>query len=324
MKALLLILLALVVVLPARGEAQFSSDFPGVPRAAITQHGSSQGRFEMDISGMRSVHGVDGETAEEAAVDSLAASVRIGFGRSWRVASNWELGYDVSLAEGRMNWTSLRDEPLDEGQEVHSEENDEETNTVLATSIAYGLRLGVKLRPFAYVDPDGYGISAAVGFAIQPGFAPVITHTRLTDTTFTGGLIGSDGPEAPIEAYVSTQLMAGLSYRSSRAEADAAVVLESAKDGAQLVSPTPVYDGTSIRLGARYRLTRSFAFGAVFWGSGAPPWRDQVALATSPSQGQPFALLFSFGALLEKRTDLMVFSPEGNFTESISLHVRVH
>lgn len=323
MKSLLLVLLALVLALPSRGEAQFSSDFPGVPRAAITQTGSSQGRFDMDISGMRFVHEADGETADETAVDSLAASVRIGFGRSWRVASNWELGFDVSLAEGRMNRLSLREEPLEEGPGVPSNENDKETTTVLATSIAYGLRLGAKLRPFAYVDPDGYGISAAVGFAIQPGLAPVITHTRLEDTTFTGGLIGSDGTETPIQAFVSTQFMAGLSYRSGRAEADAAVVLESAKDGAQLVSPMPVYDGTSIRLGARYRLTRSFAFGAVFWGSGAPPWRDQVTLGTSLSQDQPFALLLSFGALLEKRTDLMISSPKGNFTESISLHVRV-
>lgn len=310
----MLLLLVLFLALPAAGEAQFSSDFPGVPRAALTHHGSTQGRFALDFTGMRFSSGIEGETT----ADSLAASARMGVGRSWRIGSNWEVGFDFSLAEGRI----VRPSPEDDDEDVLVEDTDAADPT-LATTLGYGLRLGAKLRPLAYVDPNGYGISAAVGFAVQPGLAPVITHWRQGDSVVTGGFFGADDAESPIQATASTQFMAALSYRSSRAEVDAAVVVESLNEGSTALSATPVYDGTSIRLGARYRLTRSFAVGAVYWGAGAPPWRDQVPLGAGLSQEQPLAVLFSFGPLLEQRTDLIISSPDGNFSESISLHLRV-
>jgi hypothetical protein len=302
--------LVLAVLVPAPGMAQFSSDFPGVPRAGIAQHGPSQGRFEMDFTGMR----IAGEGATPWSADSSSVSLRMGFGRSWRVASQLEVGYDVSLADGRLMYIASPSDSAADGAELD-----------MAAMVAYGLRVGVKYRPLAYLDPQGYGWSSAVGVALQPSLRPGVVYTQQGDSTtvqtiFGGGEEDGDGGMA---IHASTLLYAGLSYRTPRIEMDVAFLTESADLTSAATSPISIYEGTSLRAAGRYRVTPSLAVGAAYWGSGAPPWRDQIAFGVREREPQSFGLLLTFGPHLEKGTDLMISSPTGDFTESISLHLRI-
>jgi hypothetical protein len=309
MRALTLTLFA-VLGLPADAVTQFSSDFPGVPRAAITHFGTVQGRFDLDFTGMRFTAADD----PDRALDSTSVSIRIGFGRSWHVAPNLEVGFDISLAEGRLLHLAADGDFAD----------DLENN--LAATVGYGLRLGVKFRPLAYVDPDGYGVSAAVGFAIQPSLQPALTYSGEGDSSVLGGAVVSgddDDDSPPVRLHAGMQFLGAVSYRAPRAELDVGVVRESADHTGAFRSPVPVYQGTSVRVGARFRVTPSIALGAAYWGSGAPPWRDQVNPGVRDLEHAPFGLVIGLGSQREKGTELMLSSPTGNFTESLSFHLRV-
>lgn len=284
--------------------AQFSTDLPGVPRGRAAFLSGGQGRFELDFAGYK-LPATEG--------DSLAGSLRIGFGNSWRIGSNFELGYDLSLGELRVlkpaNLVPDADAPP----------------IGVNGTVLYGVRVGLKYQFFNVVDPDGYGISASVGGAFHPELEPVFLYSKEDTTTLTGGYAGDAPEEGGIDAVLSasTIFMGAVSYRMERFDADAALVMENLSE-AEGVSPVRQYDGVSLALGARYRLTGGFAVGISYWGSGAPPWRDRIKLDLREEDEAKFGFLLSFGSQLEEGTDIMISSPTGSFSESISIYLRVH
>lgn len=296
---------ALLVSAPAGGlTAQFSANVPGVPRASLPFHGGSQGRFEVDLTGFK----FPGEPG-----DTLGGRLRLGFGQSWRIASSFEFGFDVTIAEG----TVLRS-PLD------SAAVDPESLLNIDGSAAYGLRFGLKFRPLSYVDPNGYGFDVAVGVAYQPALEPGFIFQKMGDSTFAGGALGKDDDEleTPTKIHGSTQFLLAVSYTTKRLTADVALLAETAT----LEGPSTlvVYDGTSARLGLKYRLTGGFALGVAYWGSGAPPWRDRLASSVGDIEmnAQQFGILLGFGSTPGKGTDLIISSPRGAFGKAINLYWR--
>lgn len=280
-------------------KAQFSSNIPGVPRASLPFFGNSQGRFEFDLTGFK----LPG-TEEQG--DSVGGRVRIGFGKSWRIASALEFGFDVSLAEG-----SFRRIPTDS---VSAE------NRIVASG-GYGLRFGLKFTPIQYLSPEGHGFSVAVGASFQPSLEPAVTYFKQGDTEVKGGAVGSDDDDAPTKIHSATQIMLAVSYSNERLTADAALVTESVDSTGS--SPLVVYEGMSPRIGVKYRLTGGFSLGAAYWGSGAPPWRDRLAAGVGATREQRFGVLLGFGSTPGKGTDLMISSPTGSFGEAVNFYWRI-
>ena len=314
------ILLAVAVTIVATTEpvaAQFSSDFPGVPRASISVRGGKQSRTEWIFRGYK----VSPETGD--ADDTVAGGLQLGFGRSYRIQSRFEIGFDFTLLEGAV---------------VNPPKGERETVSPLYFRglAGYGFRIGGKFRPISSLDPDGYGYEVAFGAAFQPALKPLFGVEHTQDTTRTGGQFsGDDEEEAPGAAFPvdpmaklhsTTTLAAMGSYRSRRLNGDAALVLDNAAEPEAGEDPSPigVFDGVSLRAGASYRVRPSIAIGATFWGNGAPPWRDEVALRyPGEHKASKVGVLFQFGRQPEAGVDLMISSPTHKFSESARLYVRV-
>lgn len=294
------LLLACAFFLASPVQAQFSSDLPGVPRGRVSFLSGGQGRFELDLTAFK---------LGESGADTLAGGLRIGFGKSWRIGTNVELGWDFSLAEVRM----VR--PKDEGVATDN----------LDATAAYGARIGLKYQFFNVLDPDGYGISASLGAAYQPELKPGFIYSKSGDDSQTGGYAGSTPEDGGIDSKIhqSTIFMGAISYRTERVEADGAIVVESSSQDTG-ISPIRVYDGTSVTVGGRYRVTPGLGLGIVYWGSGAPPWRDRINFGLRDIDPSDFGFLVTFGSGLERGTDIMISSPTGSFSESLSFYLRVH
>ncbi|HEY9227073.1 MAG TPA: hypothetical protein VIP11_10530 [Gemmatimonadaceae bacterium] len=308
-----LVLAAIVVataVSPAT--AQFSSDIPGVPRASLSARGH-QTRMEFTLSGYR-IPGTSGDT--------LAGGLRFGFGSSYRILSQFELGYDVTLVDG------------------YAIQPPATTTGVLATRspmylrglAAYGFRVGGKWRPIAIADRDGNGIELAVGASLQPELKPLYGVEKLGDSVRQGGQFSKEEPQT--SAYFKTNPFAKVSpstnfagmasIRAGRLIADVAVVAEQVPDRSTPdQSPVGPFDGVSTRVGASFRLLSSIAVGGAYWGNGAPPWRDEVRLDLPGVQrADEYAFLLQFGGERDGGIDLMYASPTGNYAQSGRLYVR--
>ncbi len=299
------IVLALVfTTVPAPAWAQFSMDIPGVPRARVPFLANGDGRFELGITGYR----LRGEAA-----DTIAGSFRMGFGHSWTIASSFELGYDLSLGEVRL----VRPGTPDGGGA--------EPDTELGGTALYGVRLGLKFTPYNVVDPDGYGISAALGVSYQPELKPVFTYDKVGESVVTRGYAGGRPEPGELEPVLSSMqsMMGAVSYRSRRAELDVSVThqIVTEPNGFDFSGPL---EGTFVSAGARLYLTSSFAVGGAYWGAGPPPWRDRINVAVRAVDPSDFGFFVTLGAGLEDGTDIMISSPTGDFSESISFYLRSH
>ena len=310
MRQMRYVLLALAIAVPAPATAQFSSDLPGVPRAAVPFSGSRQKRGEFDFLYFRVPRKMSG-------TDSLAFGMRIGLGRSYRIQSKWEAGFDLSLVEG----LHLRESGVDSASTA-SPSFPNYTRGLLG----FGIRVGVKYTPITSVTPEGYGYHAAIGVAFQPSLQPLFGVALEDDTTQTGGAFiddenGSDGVLRALPRSIQVAAMG--SYRSQRLQADGALVLERMPTESPS-DPFPVtrVSTVSLNLGVKYRLTRKFAPGLVFWGAGAAPWRDRI-IARGPNEGDSqWGVVFSFGSRPEAGTDLMIMSPRGSFNDAIRVYIR--
>lgn len=292
-------------------EAQWASDFPGVPRAAISIRGSKQTRTEWTIEGRQAE--TTGSTEK-----TMGAGVRIGIGRSYRVGDQWEWGFDYTFAD-------LTAQMPPGGSTAKN---------YYRGLLAYGFRLGAKYRPYSDIDQDGNGIEAAIGAGYQPKLSALFGYESLGDSGRTGGQFGDKEktaasaffPQNPFTPLPSTVMLAAMgSYRSKRFIADAALVSETASANSAEDGPSPInsVDGFALRGGASYRLTPSVAIGGVLWGTGAAPWRDELRFGLpGKKHTSQYAVLFQFGSKPESGTDLIVTSPTGNFSESVRLYIR--
>lgn len=300
----------------APAAAQFSSDIPGVPRAAISIRGGRQNRTEWAFSGNKAAGSVAGQ-------DTVGGGIRLGFGRSYRIRSAVEIGYDFTFFDG-----VYAGEPKGTGTTAKA-------NSYMRGLAAYGIRVGGKVRAYSSLDPDGNGYQVSFGAALQPSFKPLYGYERYKDSSRTGSQFSSkDEPTTPSAVFKtnpfaklssSTMVAAMGSYRSRRVIGDAALMSETAgsREAGEDPSPTKMYNGVSLRLGGAYRLTRGFAVGASYWGSGAPPWRDEVRLnVPGKTKAENFAFLLQFGSAPEAGVDLMLTSPTGSFSESARLYIR--
>jgi hypothetical protein len=314
--ALMMVLLA-AMLQPDPVQAQFSSDIPGVPRASVPFRGSHQNRWEWTFAGYRIPTTTD-------VGDTTAVGVRLSYGRSYRVQSMFEVGFDISIMDGMFE-RPPQDGELPAGVEPAS-------NYMRAAGL-YGLRLGAKWRPVMSLDPDGYGWQAAVGAAIQPSLRPLIGAERFEDSTrvagqFSGGEddTGLRGGDPFGRIHTATFISGMASYRAQRFLVDVALVAEAVSKGDEDdggFSPLVKFDGLSPRLGAMYRLTPSLALGASYWGTGAPPWRDQIFIGVpGATKEEKFGFILTLGSRPESGTDLMISSPNGAWGESLRLYVR--
>jgi len=307
------------VLAPVAASAQFSSDIPGVPRAAISIRGGKQSRLEWAFTGYKIPNG-------SAAGDSLAEGLRFGFGSSYRIKNQFELGYDITLIDAHaVQPPSVKD--ATPGTTAPA------SKSYLRGLAAYGLRIGGKYRPIASLDPDGNGYEVAFGAAYQPALKPLYGIERLGDSTRQGGQFatskGAQSTFFPTNPFTklsgTTDLAAMGSYRTRRIIADAALVAERVADRDAALGPSPVgvFDGVSLRAGAAYRLTAGFAVGAAYWGTGSPPWRDEYRLVVpgTPKKDQ-YAFLLQFGSDREAGIDLMYTTPTGKYLESGRLYIR--
>lgn len=306
--------LFLLACATAPGEAQFSSDIPGVPRAAVPFSGGHQNRTEWTFAGYRIPTGAD-------AGDTTALGMRLSYGRSYRLFTRFELGFDVTLVDGLYVRSPVDTLP---GGAV--------TGSYPRGVTLYGLRIGGKFRPFAALDPDGYGFQTAIGAAIQPGLKPVFGVERFADSTRTGGQLaketedtdGLTGRDPFASSRTATFLSGMASYRSRRILADAALVVEAVADpDEEGFSPLVNYDGLSPRLGLVVRLTPGLALGGSYWGKGAPPWRDQISVGLpGAAKEESYGVIVSFGSRPESGTDIMLSSPTGDWGQSLRLYIR--
>jgi hypothetical protein len=314
--ALFLLIVAGLMALPEPIEAQFSSDIPGVPRASVPFRGSHQNRTEWTFAGYRI------PTAPELG-DTMAFGMRISYGRSYRVRTMFEVGFDFTIADG------LYERPPQDSVAL----GDAAGTSYMRASALYGLRVGAKWRPISALDPDGYGWEAAVGGAVQPSLRPVIGAERYADSTRVGGQFSGDDQGSgllsgdPFGSIHMATFVAGMaSYRSKRVLLDAALVGEAVQKSDEdqgMDSPLVRFDGVSPRLGAVYRLNPSIAIGASFWGKGAPPWRDQIAVGVpGASKEEQYGFILSLGSRPESGTDIMISTPTGAWRESVRLYVR--
>jgi hypothetical protein len=303
----LALLLIAAATMPAVATAQFASDIPGVPRASLPLQGSKQTRSELQISGYK-LAGTDGR-------DTMSVAARIGFGRSYRVTSSIELGFDFTLVQGRLTRTPRGGTTADS------------TETSIDGLALYGLRIGGKLRPYSDLSPEGYGLDLAIGASIGPPLKPVFGFSKDTDTTMTGGYVGgSDAEDNPLFNTLRSwvQVAAMVSYRTQRLILDAAVVSEGvgkAEDTGD-ISQLGLYSGVTPRVGAMFRVTPSVALGASYWGDGAPAWRDDVVLGLNDAKPSQYGAILTLGSKPEAGTDIMVTAPNGSFSESLRLYVR--
>lgn len=295
-------------------EAQFSSDIPGVPRASVPFLGGNQGRTEFDF-----LYFAESSRAE----DDWAAQARIGYGRSFRIASNFEFGFDFNLASG--HYSKLDEDAI--GATPY--EDTYQATSLLQGAFLYGLRFGLKYQPIAFVSPEGYGFSAAVGASYQPSLSPGFSLERAGDSTWTG-YPGSEKRETnpwPFPASVTAkqdqliQFAVMASYRSRRIVADAALASTSRSGNGDF--PADDFSGFSPKLGLMFRLTPGLALGGAVWGSGASPWQDQIVLPWLVNDSPSYALVVGFGNRSEVGTDLIVMSPSGSLSESSRLYIRV-
>jgi len=311
-------LVATIAAAPAA--AQFSSDIPGVPRASISVRGGHQNRTEWTFSGYR-------VPTTTNVGDSLAGGLRVGFGTSYRILSQFELGYDFTLLDG---YAVQPPTP----KTTTTTTSAAKPETYLRGLAAYGFRIGGKYRPIVALDPDGNGYEIAFGAAVQPQLKPLYGIERQGDSTRQGGQFQKNdkavsstffrsNPFAKLSA--TTDIAAMASYRSRRLIGDVAIVAEKAADRTAVDGPSPlgVFDGVSIRAGGSYRLAPSIAVGGAFWGLGSPPWRDEVRLnVLGQEKTEQYAFLLQFGSAPEAGVDLMYDSPTGNYGQSGRLYLR--
>lgn len=303
-----------IAVLSTTASAQFSSDFPGVPRGAISIRGGTQARTEWTFTGNK-IPGAAGVG------DSIGGGIRVGLGRSYRVADQFELGYDFTLLDANIQVppSAAAGAP--------------KSSNYMRGMAAYAFKLGAKMRPYSSVDQEGNGIEASFGIAYQPTLKTLYGYATSGDSSRTGGQFGNGTSSGssnslfkgnPFASVQSSIMIAAMgSYRSKRFNADAALTNESVGSGSGDPSPVAGYNGFALRVGGAYRLTRGFAIGGSYWGSGAPPWRDDVRVdVAGKSKATNYALLFQFGAEAEGGTDLMISSPTGNFAQSIRVYLR--
>jgi hypothetical protein len=308
-----------LTVLATPAAAQFASDFPGVPRAAISMSGGKQERISWALTGYK----IPNSTATG---DTLAGGIRFGFGRSYRVQSQFEIGFDFTLLDGL-----LVQPPSASGGA--GAVGTAASNTYLRGLTGYGLRIGAKYRPISNLDPDGNGYELAVGAGFQPELKALYGVEKKGDSTRQGGQFNKDAitsnatfNQNPFASISSSTTVAAMgSYRSKRLQGDAAIVSETVPDRALTADPSPIslFNGISARAGGAFRLTPGFAVGASYWGSGSPPWWDQVSLGTPGKvKKEQFGFLLQFGSDPESGLDLMVTSPTGKFAESARLYIR--
>jgi len=287
--------------------AQLSSDLPGVPRASVPFAGGRQSRGEFDFLYFKVP--IDGSR------DTLAFGARIGLGRSYRIQSRWEVGFDLTLVEGMHNRESRQDSTQEQSFAPYTR-----------GLLGYGFRIGAKFTPISSVSPEGFGYHAGVGVAFQPKLQPLFGISFEDDSTYTGGQFIKD--EGGLDDVVqnlpqSIQVAAMGSYRSRRVSVDGALIWESqTEETASEPLAVERYSGLFPRVGAKFQLTRSIAPGLVFWGSGAPPWRDRITERGPGEDESQFGLLISFGSRRESGTDLLIMSPRGSFGEAIRLYIR--
>lgn len=294
--------------------AQFASDFPGVPRAAISISGGRQSRTAWTMTGYKISNA-------SAAGDTLAGNLRLSFGQSYRVQSTFELGFDFTLLDGMVM------------QPPSGTATSTKSDLYLRGLTGYGLRVGGKYRPISALDPDGFGYELAVGGAFQPQLKALYGAEKRGDSSRTGGQFESK-TATPSAAFpgnpftklsASTTVAAMASYRSRRLMGDAAIVSETVPDRAASSDPSPLneFDGVSLRAGGAFRLTPGIAVGASYWGDGSPPWWDEVRTGTPGQQKkEQFGALIQFGRDPESGIDFMVTSPTGKFGESARLYIR--
>ncbi|MGH7467790.1 MAG: hypothetical protein ACRENP_07340 [Longimicrobiales bacterium] len=286
--------------------AQFSSEFPGVPRAAVPLAGARQSRSEFDLL----YFNVPAGTGR----DSLAVGMRIGLGRSWRIRSRFEVGFDFSLLEG-MHVRERRASSSAEAFPHYTRGN-----------LGYGLKVGAKFTPLNAVSPEGYGYHAGIGVAFQPSLEAVFGVAFESDTIETGGVFvkNTDGADNVLNAIPqSIQVAAMGSYRTRRIALDGALLWEKTEETSPIIFPIERYSGVSLHVGAKYHLTRSIAPALLFWGGGAPPWRDRILSRAPGEQESQWGVAVSFGSKPEAGTDLMLMSPTGSLSNSVRLYIRV-
>jgi hypothetical protein len=299
-------------------EAQFSSDIPGVPRASVPFRGGHQNRTEWTFAGYRI-------PTEPEVGDTTAFGMRLSYGRSYRVATMFELGFDFTITDG-----FYQRPPEDTGVP-----GGEPGSSYMRASGVHGLRIGGKWRPVSALDPDGYGWEAAIGAAIQPALKPLIGAERYADSTriggqfhavdedATGGLHGAD-PFGGVSTASMVSAMA--SYRARRLLVDVALVGEAVRKGDEAdegLSPLLNFDGLSPRLGAMFRLTPGIAVGGSYWGKGAPPWRDQVVVGVPGAvKEEQYGVILTLGSRPESGVDMMLSSPNGEWSQSVRLYIR--
>jgi hypothetical protein len=299
--------------LPA--SAQFSSDFPGVPRGMISVRGGTQSRTEWTFTGRY--------VPKDYGPDTIAGGLRLGIGRSYRIRGRFEWGYDFTLLDGAVN------KVIQGGATANQPAPDPYARGL----VAYGIRLGAKFSPYSVVDPDGNGTSISFGGGFQPSLHPLYGIEAAGDAHRSGSQFGTKEPEAnpafsgnPFARLRASTILAAMgSYRSRRLLGDLAVMTETVGNREAGEDPSPIqeFNGFSVRAGAAFRLTRSIALGGSYWGKGAPPWRDDVNLGMPGEvKVDNYAFLIQFGSSPEKGVDLMFTAPTGDYAQSGRLYIR--
>jgi hypothetical protein len=301
------------------GRAQFSSDIPGVPRASISIRGGHQNRTEWTFTGYKVPNAA-------SSGDTIAGGLRLGFGQSYRVLGQFELGYDLTLFDAY----ALQPPSIKTADAKSTSEP-----TYMRGIAAYGIRIGAKYRPVVALDPDGNGYEVAFGAAIQPELQPLYGIEHMGDSSRQGGQFSHDNaatsstvfrsnPFAKLSSAVEAGAMG--SYRARRITGDAALLIEHVPERNASTDPSPVSltDGLSLRVGGAFRLTPSISVGGSYWSKGAGPWRDDIRLAApGKHQDDHFAFLLQFGSEPEAGIDLMYSRPTGKYSESGRLYLRM-
>jgi hypothetical protein len=299
--------------------AQFSSDFPGVPRASISIRGSTQSRTAFTLSGYKISDG-------SPTGDTLAGGLRFAFGQSYRIQDALEMGFDFTLLDGLAVVP-----PTGAGTSTAAQSTN---NRYLRGLTGYALRLGAKFRPISALDPDGNGFELAFGGAFQPQLRPLYGMEAQGDSSRAGGQFSpaqSTTPSAvfkqnPFARLDASTMLAGMgSFRSHRLLADVAIVGETGPVASATADPSPLtrYSGVSARVGGVFRLTPGIAVGGSYWGNGSPPWSDQLRFATPGKvKSEQYGFLLQLGSTPESGWDLMLTSPTGKFAESARLYIR--
>lgn len=317
-----IILAATLCGVSTRANAQFSSDFPGVPRATISISGSSQHRTSMSFTGYK-VGGSGGGS------DTLAGGFRLALGRSYRIGSGFEVSWDLTLLDGL-----LVDPPQPAAQATDVDGAAPPRNLYMRGLAGYAIRIGAKYRAIVSVDPNGYGYSIAFGGGFQPQLRPLYGIEKRGDSTRSGGQFSHDAVTSsatfsnnPFAALTATTIVAGMgSYRSKRLLGDVAAVIEKgpSRDVKGDPSPIRIPDEFSLRAGGAFRLTPGIAVGASYWGKGSAPWWDEVQVGTpgTPKQ-QTFGFLLQLGSNPESGMDVMYTTPTGDYAGSGRLYIRL-